>query len=116
MNENAPDGIHAVHGNSVHQTLKALRAAVTDEAEYAREWCTERSGATALEGDRQCLCSRLLELDVDSKLIRETFVTLLGYTTQETVRSEYARLHMAAPNHAAALQLIERALNDQARR
>ncbi|MDE2905465.1 MAG: hypothetical protein OXQ28_05205 [Acidobacteriota bacterium] len=116
MNDHArKDGVPGgTHADSVYDTLKTLRTAISDKEKYAREWCTERSDTTLLEGERRCLCSRLFGLDVDSDLKWKTFVTLLAYTSYEPHRSECARLHMVAPNHTAALQLVDRALNDHA--
>lgn len=100
--------------NGVRATLTALRAAVADKAKYAREWCTERSGGDGLENGRLCLCSHLRKLKVDSNRVRATIDALLEYTTnREPWRSECARLHAIAPDHAAAVRVIDRALNDR---
>lgn len=100
--------------NGVRATLTALRAAVADETKYARQWCTERRGAAEVENGRLCLCSRLLRLKVDPKRYRAALNALLEYTTdRDPCRTVYARLHDIAPDHAAALRLIDHALKDR---
>ena len=101
----------------VHATLLALRDAIADKTRYAREWCTERSGADELEDGRLCLCSRLIRLDADRTVKHATFNALLEYATnRDPWRSRCARLHDVARDHAGAKRLIERALKDWAPR